>query len=208
MKGSLLLLGIFAAGCLCGWSGILPEFLAGEQATRAVLFLLMLLVGLSIGSDPRLREILRSLRPDILLVPLATWTGTLTFAALTALILPWSLGECLALGSGFAYYSLSSILITELRTPAIGAEMAARLGTIALLCNILREMFVLIGAPLLRRRFGPLAPICAGGATTMDSTLPVITAACGQGLVFVSIIHGMLVDFSVPLLVSLFCAIS
>lgn len=52
-----------------------------------------------------------------------------------------SLSDFLAVGSGFGYYSLSSIFITEYR----GAE----LGTIALLANIVRELIVLLCAPLL-----------------------------------------------------------
>ena len=120
----------------------------------------------------------------------------------------WGLFDCLAVGSGFAYYSLSSILITQLKEPLIGAQLAAELGTIALMANILRELFALLGAPLFVRYFGRLAPICAGGATTMDTTLPIITRCCGNEQVFVSIFHGILVDFSVPFLVSFFCSLS
>ena len=102
-------------------------------------------------------------------------------------------------GSGFGYYSLSSIFITEYK----GAE----LGTIALLANISREILTLLAAPLLVRWFGNLAPISAGGATTMDTTLPIITRTAGQQFVVVSIFHGFVVDFSVPFLVTLFCSI-
>jgi uncharacterized membrane protein YbjE (DUF340 family) len=54
--------------------------------------------------------------------------------------------------------------------------------------------------------FGRLAPIAAGGATTMDTTLPIITRTCGKEFVILSIIHGFLVDFSVPFLVTFFCS--
>ena len=114
--------------------------------------------------------------------------------------------ETMAVGSGFAYYSLSSILITQLKEPTIGMQAASELGTIALIANILREIYALLGAPLFRKYFGRLAPICAGGATTMDTTLPIITKYSGNDLVFVSILHGILVDFSVPFLVSFFCS--
>ena len=174
-----------------------------------VLYLLMFQVGLGIGSDSKLKQILKSLRPKLLLVPLATIVGTLTFTAMVSFLLSrWGLFDCLAVGSGFAYYSLSSILITQLKEPLIGAQLAAELGTIALMANILRELFALLGAPLFVRYCGRLAPICAGGATTMDTTLPIITRCCGNELVFVSIFHGILVDFSVPFLVSFFCSLS
>jgi uncharacterized membrane protein YbjE (DUF340 family) len=43
------------------------------------------------------------------------------------------------------------------------------------LTNIMREFSVLILAPWMVKKFGALAPISAGGATTMDTTLPIIT---------------------------------
>ena len=223
MTGSLIIVGFFFLGCLLGWSGLMPAFLQNEDLTMYVLYLLMFQVGLSIGSDKQLKEILTNIRPKLLLVPLATITGTLLFSALISLFLSrwsllfsalislflsrWSVTDCLAVGSGFAYYSLSTILITQLKEPTLGAQMAAELGTIALMSNIFREIFTLLGAPLFVRVFGRFAPICAGGATTMDTTLPIITATCGKDLVFVSIFHGILVDFSVPFLVSFFCSI-
>ena len=75
----------------------------------------------------------------------------------------------------------------------------------ALLANIIREVFTLLGAPLVVRYFGPLAPISCGGATTMDTTLPIITRTSGQDFVLLSLFHGFLVDFSVPFLVTMFC---
>lgn len=207
MKGSLIVVGFFALGCLLGWSGHLPEAVLQNDITVYVLYLLMFQVGLSIGSDKKLKEILTSIRPKLLLVPLATIVGTLTFSALVSLLLTqWSVFDCLAVGSGFAYYSLSSILITELKDASLGAQMAAELGTIALIANIIREIIALLGAPLFVKYFGRLAPICAGGATTMDTTLPIITRYSGKDLVFVSIFHGILVDFTVPFFVSFFCS--
>lgn len=142
-----------------------------------------------------------------MLVPLATIIGTLTASALISLVITkWSVFDCLAVGSGFAYYSLSSILITELKEASLGVQMATELGTIALMANIIREIMALLGAPLFVKYFGRLAPICAGGATTMDTTLPIITRYSGKDLVFVSIFHGILVDFTVPFFVSFFCS--
>ena len=207
MRGSLIVVGFFALGCLLGAGGGLLEAWIKGDASLYVLYLLMFQVGLSIGSDKKLKEILRSIRPRLLLVPLATIVGTLTFsAAVSLLLVKWSLMDCLAVGSGFAYYSLSSILITQLKEPSLGVQLATELGTIALMANIMREIMALLGAPLFARYFGRLAPICAGGATTMDTTLPVITRYAGKELVFVSILHGILVDLSVPFFVSFFCS--
>ena len=207
MKGSLIVVGFFVLGCLLGWSGWLPDVVVENDITVYVLYLLMFQVGLSIGSDKKLKEILRSIRPKLLLVPLATISGTLVFSALVSLLLTkWSVFDCLSVGSGFAYYSLSSILITQLKEPSLGVQLATELGTIALMANIMREIMALLGAPLFVKYFGRLSPICAGGATTMDTTLPIITRYSGKDLVFVSIFHGIIVDFTVPFFVSFFCS--
>ena len=170
-----------------------------HDATLYLLWLLMGLVGLSIGSDRRLGEILRTLRPRVLLAPLATTVGTFAGVAAASLFLAYSLADCLAVGAGFAYYSLSSIFITQYK----GAE----LGTVALLSNILREILTLVGTPLLVRLLGPLAPISCGGASTMDTTLPIIARYAGRDWIFISIVHAMVLDFSVPFWVIFFCTL-
>lgn len=208
MKGSMIIVGAFIIGCVAGAGGWLPEWLMGGDVTMWVLYALMLQVGIGIGSDSRLKEILRTLSPRLLFLPIATIVGTLLATlAVSFLLSRWSTAEVLAVGSGMGYYSLSSILITSLKEQSIGVVAAAELGTIALMANIFREMMTLVLAPLMVRWFSPLGPISAGGATTMDVTLPVITRISGKEWVFVSIVHGIVVDFSVPFLVSFFCSL-
>ncbi|WP_297824999.1 lysine exporter LysO family protein [uncultured Desulfovibrio sp.] len=199
MSGSLLILAFFGAGVGLARLGLIPHYFMEHDVTLYVLWLLMLLVGLSIGADRRLGEILRTLRPRVLLLPLATTVGTFAGVAAASLFLAYSLADCLAVGAGFAYYSLSSIFITQYK----GAE----LGTVALLSNILREILTLVGTPLLVRLLGPLAPISCGGASTMDTTLPVIARYAGREWIFISIVHAMILDFSVPFWVILFCSL-
>ena len=206
MKGSLTVVAFFCAGCLMGVANDFQFDL--HDLSMYVLYALMFQVGIGIGSNKQLKELVKSLRPKMLLVPMVTIVGTPLFSAFASLLLSqWSVFDCMAVGSGFAYYSLSSILITQFKEPSIGLQLATELGTIALLANISREILTLLAAPLLVRWFGNLAPISAGGATTMDTTLPIITRTAGQQFVVVSIFHGFVVDFSVPFLVTLFCSI-
>ncbi|NCB21625.1 MAG: lysine exporter LysO family protein, partial [Deltaproteobacteria bacterium] len=158
MKGSLIILFFFCSGVLLARLGLIPTYLLEHDFTVYALWLLMLLVGISIGSDRRLGEILRTLRPRVLLLPLATTVGTFAGTALVSLFLSYSVSECMAVGAGFAYYSLSSIFISQYK----GAE----LGTIALISNIARELITLLLTPLLARHLGPLIPISCGGAST------------------------------------------
>ena len=199
MKGSLIILFFFCTGVLLARLGLIPTYLLEHDCTVYALWLLMLLVGISIGSDRRLGEIVRTLKPRVLLLPMATTAGTFAGTALVSLFLSYSVSECMAVGAGFAYYSLSSIFISQYK----GAE----LGTIALISNIARELITLLLTPLLARHLGPLIPISCGGASTMDTTLPVITRYCGKEWIFVSIVHAMILDFSVPFWVIFFCTL-
>ena len=200
MKGSLVIVGFFVAGIIIGVLHLMPQVNWLSNVSYLTLCALIFLVGFRIGNDAEIFKKFHKLNRLYMLLPLMTIVGTLAGCAITTALLPHrSLSDCLAVGSGMGYYSLSSVLITQYR----GAE----LGTVALLANIVREVITLLGAPLMVRWFGKLAPISVGGATTKDTTLPILTNACGKDFVIVSIFHGFIVDFSVPLLVTFFCGI-
>lgn len=199
MKGSLIVVGFFIIGLLGGIEKMVPSWLLDRDVSFVALCGLLLFVGLGIGLNPEMKKEVRSLSPRMALLPVVTIIGSWLGALLIWTVLHRTLSDCMAINSGFAYYSLSSIFITEYR----GAE----LGTIALLANIIREMLTLLGAPLMARWFGPLAPISVGGATTMDTTLPILSQTLGQRYIALSIYHGFVVDFTVPFLVSWWCMI-
>lgn len=199
MGGSLVILGFFTLGIILGLAG-LP---AGQSIVHKLSFwslcILMAMVGMSVGGNPELATSIRSMNPRIALLPIATILGTYAGCIIVNLFLGHSIADVLAIGSGFGYYSLSSVLISSSRGP--------HLGSIALISNIIREVFTLLCAPVLARIAGPLAPISSGGATTADTTLPIISSCCGDKFVLISIFHGFAVDFTVPFLVTLFCSL-
>lgn len=198
MKGSLIVVGFFVLGVCLGRLDLAPALLMDSRVTFAALCCLLFWVGMSIGSNDNIVSEFRSLNPRLALLPVATILGSFAGSLVAWLFLQYrGITDCMAVGSGFAYYSISSIFITQYR----GAE----LGTVALLANIYREILTLLIAPLLAKVFGPLAPISSGGATTMDTTLPIISQTCGQQYVVVSLFHGFVVDFSVPFLVTMWC---
>lgn len=198
MKGSLIVVGFFVLGVCLGRLDLALALLMDSRVTFAALCCLLFCVGMSIGSNDNIVSEFRSLNPRLALLPVATILGSFAGSLVAWLFLQYrGVTDCMAVGSGFAYYSISSIFITQYR----GAE----LGTVALLANIYREILTLLIAPLLAKVFGPLAPISSGGATTMDTTLPIISQTCGQQYVVVSLFHGFVVDFSVPFLVTMWC---
>lgn len=199
LRGSLVIVAFFAAGCLAGLFSFVPFDVAESRASTYVLYALMGCVGVTLGNDRSLAGRVRSLDRRLALLPVATAAGTLLGAVAVTPLLPFGASDALAVGAGFGYYSLSGIFIADLR----GAE----LGTVALLCNVLREIFTLLAAPLVARWAGPLAAVSIGGATTFDTTLPVITRAAGAPYAVVAIFHGCMLDFSVPFLVTFFCSL-
>ncbi|OQY33203.1 MAG: hypothetical protein B6241_08870 [Spirochaetaceae bacterium 4572_59] len=179
MKNSLIILGFFACGTILGLSGYIPDLPHGEDFSMYVLYLLMFLVGLGIGGDSHAWSVLKNANFKILLVPLAIVVGSLGGAALIA---------------GFlGGMSLSSLYITSMR-----GEM---MGTVALLSNIMREIFTLLMTPFLVRYSGPLAAIASGGATSMDTTLPIISLYSGKEFAVISLFSGIVLTVLVPFLV-------
>lgn len=208
MKANLLIFGCFAAGIVLGLTGAEPAWLHHPDLSVALLSGLVLQVGIGLGANDNLKEVVHAIRPRMLLLPLFTIAGSLLFAACAALV-PGSrsLTECLAVGSGFGYYSLSSVLIANVGVQAFGADGAAELATVALLANVAREMCVLFCLPLFARWCGRIAPISAAGINSMDVCLPGIVRYSGGSsqLVPLAILHGIALEISVPLLITLFC---
>ena len=196
MKGSLIILSFFAVGLIGGIYEIFPQWLLNEDLTTYALFVLMFLVGISIGSDKAAFYVLRKMNFKIFLVPLTVIVGSLLGSALISLMLSdINVKEAMAVGAGFGYYSLSSIFISEIS----GKE----LGVVALLSNIFREIITLLAVPLLVKYFGKLAGIASGGATAMDTTLPIIVKFTGKEYGIIAIFSGIVLTILVPILLTL-----
>jgi uncharacterized membrane protein YbjE (DUF340 family) len=160
------------------------------------LYALMLFVGLSFGSDPRQTEILRTLNFRFLGLPLITISGT--FAGIFIYTLFYgdiSSKDAFSVASGFGYYSLSSIIISEFS----GSDIAV----IALHLNVLREIITLLLTPQMAKYIGKTIPISSAGATSMDTTLPVIVRASGKIYLLPSLVHGIILTLLVPFLITI-----
>lgn len=119
MKGSLIIIGFFVLGTLCGIFHLIPvDAVMDSKVSFYALCALMFSVGLSVGNDPQTLKNFRSLNPRLVFLPIMTILGTLAGSAAVSLILTHrSLTDCLAVGSGFGYYSLSSIFIPNTKEP-------------------------------------------------------------------------------------------
>lgn len=133
----------------------------------------------------------------VLLVPAAAFVGSCLAAVVNYLILSnhFNLNEIMALAQGYGWYSMSGILFTELHS--------ARLGGIALLTDLFREIFAILLMYCLGWRF-PRSAISSAGATSMDVTLAMVKQSCGTHYVPHAMMSGLILSLLAPLLISLF----
>ncbi|HDZ9830188.1 TPA: lysine exporter LysO family protein, partial [Yersinia enterocolitica] len=165
---SLKLCGVVIVGFLLGLSQWEWLQFAAKGSELALIFLLFL-VGIQLrNSGMTLRQIVLNRRGTIVafVVAISALAGGMLAAALMGL--PIKTG--LAMASGFGWYSLSGILLTDSFGPVIGSA--------AFFNDLARELVAIMLIPTLVRSSRSTAlGLC--GATSMDFTLPVLQRSGG-----------------------------
>ena len=196
MKSSFIILCCFITGILLAYYRYVPDIFLTYDYSNYILPVMMFFVGIGIGGDIKSLYVpIKKYKLKIILIPLATIFGSIIITALISPLFDITTKETIAIGSGFGYYSLSAIFLNKLA----GYEI----GMMALISNMTREITALLFIPILARYCGKLAPISAAGATSIDTTLNIKTKSCGEQFIVISIFHGILVDISVPIIISL-----
>ena len=196
MKSSFIILCCFITGILLAYYRYVPDIFLTCDYSNYILPVMMFFVGIGIGGDIKSLYVpIKKYKLKIILIPLATIFGSIIITALISPLFDITTKETIAIGSGFGYYSLSAIFLNKLA----GYEI----GMMALISNMTREITALLFIPILARYCGKLSPISAAGATSIDTTLPIIAKSCGEQFIVISIFHGILVDISVPIIISL-----
>ncbi|PYE40095.1 lysine exporter LysO family protein [Psychrobacter fozii] len=197
IRGSLAQVVCVVIGMVIGY--FLPaNYMPPENTMTALLMILILLVGIGLkGSGITLKEVLLNKRGVEMSVvfTIAVLAGGLTFALMFSDV-SWTKG--LALSSGFGWYSLSAIVMTD----AYGAVW----GSVALFNDLVREFFALIFIPVFMRKY-PSAAVGLGGATSLDFTLPIIQQSGGLKVVPLAISFGFIINIVSPVLMVLFSAL-
>jgi uncharacterized membrane protein YbjE (DUF340 family) len=195
MSGSLIILCCFVAGIFTALLGLLPATARSGDVSIYILLAMLCFVGTGIGFDLGSLRIVRYFWPHALLIPMLTIAGTALGACLSALFLDLDVRSCLAVGSGFGYYSFASVVTTEMAGTA--------LGSISLIANIFRELFCLLATPAIARFLGPLSVVAAAAAPAMDTCLPVITNFTGERYAIIAVFNGLVITIAVPFLIPL-----
>lgn len=191
---------IIIASLVCGiLSGyfILPGVIISnlDKIASFALNLLILSVGIDLGRN---KEVFYSIKDSgfkILLIPASIIAGSLFGGFLATLIYGMPINLGLAISSGFGWYSLSGVILSNISGPEAG--------TIAFLTNVFRELIAVLTIPFLAKRLNHLTAISPAGATSMDTTLPLIAEATDSKTVLVAFINGAILSSLVPILVPL-----
>lgn len=189
LKMCLVVVAGFGVG-LSHWSPLHHATRAGEYALLVMLFL----IGIQLrSSGMSLRQILFNRQGS--LIALVVIVSALPAGMITALLLGLPLHTGLAMTSGYGWYSLSGILMTNAFGPVIGSS--------AFLSDLIRELVSIVLIPVMIRRYAvTIVGIC--GATSMDFTLPVLQRAGGNAIVPVAVVNGFITSLMAPVMIALF----
>ena len=192
---SLQLCGVVLIGFLIGLSGL--SFLQhATEASEYTLIFLLFLIGIQLRNNGMtLRQIVLNRRGMI--VAVVVMVSSLLGGVINAFILDLPLKTGLAMASGFGWYSLSGILLTESYGPVIGSA--------AFFNDLARELLAIMLIPGLVRRSRSTA-LGRCGATSMDFTLPVLQRSGGVEIGPAAIVHGFILSLLVPILMAFFSA--
>jgi uncharacterized membrane protein YbjE (DUF340 family) len=127
--------------------------------------------------------------PKIPAFPLFVVLGSLLGGLVGGLILRIDVAGAMAVSAGYGWYTLSG--------PLIGQLFGAQLGTLGFAANFFRELLTITAIPLMVK-LDKYAPVASGGATTMDTTLPVIIRYCGGDMLITAFSNGLILTLIAP----------
>lgn len=185
------------AGILCGGlsgSGALTEVFS--EIADYSLYLLMLSVGISVGMSKTVFQKLKQYRLTVLLIPMGVVLGSILAGLAGGILLGMPLADSVAITSGMGWYSLSGVMLDNMSGPAAG--------TVAFFSNLLREILSFLLIPFLAKKVHPYAAIAAAGATSEDTTLPMIIRYTDEGITVVAMLSGVICSTMVPLCITFF----
>lgn len=178
-----------------GVSGINISLLHGLAThTDLILYVLMFSVGISIGLHEGIFDKIRQYHVKILIIPFGIIAASVLGGVLCGLALGYPVNESMAVTSGLGWYSLAGATIGRLAGP--------EMGSIAFLSNLMREIFSFLLIPLIAMKFNNYTCIAPAGATSEDTTLPMMMKYTNEETVVLSVLNGIICSAFVPVLIS------
>ena len=170
----------------------IPNALVSDQLFNFTLMVLLFVFGFSFGLDKDAMDKMKKTGLKILAFPIFVALGSLAGGLVGALILRINVAGAMAVSSGYGWYTLSG--------PLIGQLFGAELGTLGFAANFFRELLTITAIPLMVK-LDRYAPVASGGATTMDTTLPVIMRYCGSDMLITAFSNGLILTLIAPFVI-------
>jgi uncharacterized membrane protein YbjE (DUF340 family) len=156
-------------------------------------------MGLAFAIDKETVAKLRATGARLFIVPFLVILGSILGGLVAGLIFRLNLFGSMAVTAGYGWYTLTGPLLTQM--------LSTEWGALGFAANFLRELLTIVTITFLVK-LDKYAPIASGGATTMDTTLPVIVRYCGSDTLITAFSNGfvlsMLAPFTVWAIASLF----
>jgi uncharacterized membrane protein YbjE (DUF340 family) len=184
-----LVVGALAGYIVSGASTGFPSTWITDYMFTGSLYLLLFMMGLAFGINRDAGAKLKSRALQILLVPFAVAMGSIVGGLLAGLVFGLNVYGAMAVTAGCGWYTLTGPLLTQV--------LSAEWGALGFTTNFLRELITMLGVSVLVR-VHKLAPVAAGGATTMDTTLPVIIRYCGSDMLITAFSSGFTLSLIAP----------
>jgi uncharacterized membrane protein YbjE (DUF340 family) len=186
---AVLLVGSIAGYLNNNWARVIENTWISDYAFNGALMLLLFVMGVSFSMDREAIAEMRRIGLRILVVPLAIGLGSVLGGLVGGLILGINAVGTMAVSAGFGWYTLAG--------PLVGQLLGAEWGALGFVVNFLRELLTITTVSMTSKA-GKYVPVAFGGATTMDTTLPVIVRYSGTEALITAFSSGFALSIMAP----------
>ncbi len=197
---TFIIFGSVLLGIVTGYIALPPEYLPMmDHVSTLLLGMLIFSVGIDIGGNKGALKDIREKGKMLGGLTTAVIIGSALGGLATGWIFDLPANTSLAISAGYGWYSLSGIILKNMASAEIGA--------IAFMSNVFREMLAFVLIPFLALRVNHLTSLAPPGATSMDTTLPIISRATTPDISVIAFLNGLILSTLVPILVPFFYAL-
>lgn len=193
-----------AIGILAGYVNNIFGFpqlniIFSEYAFTLSLIILLFLMGMLFGLDEESVAKMKKAKFRIFAFPFAVALGSIIGGLIGGIILRIDVFASMGVCAGYGWYTLAG--------PLAGQLFGLEWGALGFAVNLLREL-VTIALTSIVAKLDKYAPIAMGGATAMDTTLPMIVRCCGQDTIITAFSSGFILTLAAPFTITAIAAIA
>ncbi|WP_233114808.1 lysine exporter LysO family protein [Aggregatibacter actinomycetemcomitans] len=193
LPDSLKLCAVVAIGFVAGWL-VKGHFALSHNTTTYVLVVMIFCVGVQLRNNGISMRAVFFNKRGLAMGGIFILTSLLG-GIVGAQVLSMPMVQGLAVSSGFGWYSLSSVTLSNAWGPVWGS--------IAFFNDLSRELISLFIIPLFMQNYRSTA-VGFAGATALDVTLPIIQKAGGMEVLPLAFSFGFIANITPPILLMLF----